>query len=79
MPARKARDTYHCRVDEGGPALLVFEQGKHEGHGGRAEQDDDELVLELLEDELPDGRGRVFWQRCSLALATRRGCRQRAP
>lgn len=58
----RAGTTYDCGVYEGGPALLVFEQGKHEGHSGGAQQDDDQLVLELLEDELPDGRRRVFWQ-----------------
>jgi hypothetical protein len=66
--ARKG--TYDCRVYKGCPALAVFEERKHKRDSGRAEQDDDELVLELLEDELPDGRWRVFWQRCgSLASA----------
>ena len=45
--------TYDCGVYESCPALLIFEKGKHEGHGGGTEQDDDQLVLELLEDEFP--------------------------
>ena len=32
----EVRDTYDCGIHECGPALLVFKQGKHEGHGCRA-------------------------------------------
>lgn len=47
-------------VDEGGPSLLFFEKGEDEGDGGAGQEDDNELVLELLEDELPEGSGRLF-------------------
>lgn len=40
--------------------LLVFEQGQDEGYDGRAKKDQDELVLELLEDELPKRRSWLF-------------------
>ena len=62
-------NTYDCWVYKGSPSLAVLEQGKHEGDGSGAKQDDDELVLELLEDELPDGRRRILWQRCFLAIS----------
>jgi len=62
-------------VDEGAPATLVLKEGEGEGNGGRAEKDDDQLVLELLEDELPDGGGWLFgdscWCTCELVLSFR--------
>jgi hypothetical protein len=40
--------------------LLGFEQGQDEGYDGRAKKDQDELVLELLEEELPKRRSWLF-------------------
>ena len=40
-------------IDEGGPALLLFEQSQDEGDCRGGEEDDDQLVLELLEYKLP--------------------------
>lgn len=57
-------ETHHSRVDESGPATLFFKQGKNERHGGAPQQDQDQLVLELLEDELPERRGGVIGNGC---------------
>lgn len=45
--------TYDYGVDKRGPALALFEQCEYEGYGSRTEQDQDQLILELLENELP--------------------------
>ena len=52
--------TYHCRVNKGGPAFGVVEEGKDERNCRRPQQDDYELILELLEHQLPEWSGRVF-------------------
>ena len=57
--------TYHCWVDEGTPAALFLEKGEHEGNDSGTEEDNDELILELLEDELPDRGGRLFGDGCA--------------
>ena len=51
-------------VDECGPSLLFFEKGEDEGNGSAGKEDDDELVLELLEDELPQRSRRLFGNGC---------------
>jgi hypothetical protein len=53
--------TYHGRVYKCAPTALVLEEGQAEGHGGRAEQDEDKLVLELLKNKLPQ-RGWWFFR-----------------
>lgn len=53
--------TYHGRVDECAPTTLVLEQSEDEGDGGGSKQDKNELVLELLQDQLPQRGGRLFW------------------
>lgn len=53
--------TYDGRVDECAPTTLVFEQGEDEGDGGGSKQDEDELVLELLQNQLPQRSGRLLW------------------
>jgi hypothetical protein len=40
--------TYHDGINEGAPAAFLLEQSQDKGHSGRAKEDDDELVLELL-------------------------------
>lgn len=41
-------------LDKGGPFVVtLLEQGEAKGDDGRDEEDDDELVLKLFEDELP--------------------------
>lgn len=57
--------THHSRVDKSAPATFIFEEGKHEGDGGRPEQDDNQLVLELLEDKLPQRGGGLFGDSCN--------------
>jgi hypothetical protein len=52
-------------IDEGGPSFLFFEKSEDEGDGGAGQEDDNELVLELLEDELPERSGRLFGNGCS--------------
>lgn len=56
--------TYNGGVDKGSPAALILKEGKDEGHDSRAEKDDDELVLELLKNQLPDGGRRFLGNRC---------------
>lgn len=70
--------TYDCRIHEGGPVIASFEEGEHKAHGGAPEQDDDQLVLELLEDELPYRGGGVFGEGCSGASAIMAPCRRSA-
>lgn len=62
--------TYNGRIDECAPAALVLEEGEQEGDGSRTEEDEDELVLELLEDELPQ-RGRGFFRNGCVAREKR--------
>ena len=54
------------RVDKGTPAALLLEEGEDEGDGSGSEEYDDQLVLELLEDELPDRGRRLFGDGCCL-------------
>lgn len=46
-------ETYHSRVNKRGPIVAIFKQGQDERHGGRAQQDQNQLVLELFENEFP--------------------------
>lgn len=41
-------------VDEGTPATLLLEKREYERDGGRAQEDENQLVLELFQDKLPD-------------------------
>lgn len=59
------RLTYHCWVNEGTPTAFFLEKSEHKGYDGGTEKDDNELVLELLEDELPDGGGWLFGNGCT--------------
>lgn len=52
--------TYNCRVNKCSPAFLLLKQGENKRNSSRTKQDEDELILELLEDELPDGRWWLF-------------------
>jgi hypothetical protein len=52
--------TYNDGIDEGAPATFILEQCQDEGHSSGAKKNEDELVLELLKDELPERRWRVF-------------------
>ena len=58
--------TYDCGIDKGAPAALFLEQSEDEGYGSGAEKDDNELVLELLKDELPEWGRRVLRQFCAV-------------
>lgn len=57
--------TYHHRVHESGPVVRLFKQSEHKGYGGGTKQYQDQLILELLENKLPERRGRFFWERCA--------------
>lgn len=74
------KKTYNGGIDKCAPAAFVLEQGQDEGHGGGAKEDEDELVLELLEDELPEGRGRLLGDSLRGFISIRRagGLRQDA-
>ena len=54
------QSTYNSGINKGAPATLVLKEGQHERDNGRAEQDDDQLVLELFKDQLPYGCGWLF-------------------
>lgn len=49
----------------------IFEESEDEGDDSGGEKDEDQLVLELFEDELPKRRWRVFRQFCKLVRAPR--------
>jgi hypothetical protein len=49
-----AAGTYNSGINKGTPAALFLEKGEHKGDGSGTKQNEDELVLELLEDELPE-------------------------
>lgn len=53
---RRADTTYYDGIDKDGPVVALFEQGEDERDGGRGEENNDKLVLELFQDE--------FVQRC---------------
>jgi hypothetical protein len=55
-----ARKTYNYGVHESGPSISAFEQGEDEGYGGGSEKNQDELILELLQNQLPQRSWRVF-------------------
>lgn len=57
--------TYDYRVDKCGPVVSLLEQGENKGDGGRTQEDQDKLILELLKDELPDGCGWLFGDGCT--------------
>lgn len=40
--------TYNGGIDKCTPAAFIFEQGEDEGNGGRAKQDNNKLIFELL-------------------------------
>lgn len=54
------------------PRLGLLEEGEHEGHDGRAKEDEDELVLKLGEDQLEEGGRRLLWQLCDIERRTTR-------
>lgn len=67
MLGARQKETHNGGIDKCAPAAFILEQGEDKRHSGRAKEDEDELVLELLEDELPEGRGRLFcdgWRGC---------------
>lgn len=70
MGGRGPGITYHCWVDECAPAFLVVEKGKNERNSSRAQEDNDELVLELLQNELPNGRGGFLGDHCEKEVAS---------
>ena len=45
--------TYHNRVDKRGPIIAFLEKGQNKGHNGGTQQDQDQLVFELFQDQLP--------------------------
>jgi hypothetical protein len=45
--------TYHSRVDERGPVIFTIEKSKDKRDGGGAQEDENQLVLELLQHEFP--------------------------
>ncbi|KAI3481410.1 hypothetical protein L1887_56237 [Cichorium endivia] len=56
-------------LDQGGAERgVLLEQGEDERDDGGGEEDEHELVLELLEDELPQRRRRLFGQRVVAVL-----------
>lgn len=67
-------ETYDSGIDECAPAAFVLKQGQDEGHSSGAKEDKDELVLELLEDELPEGRGRLFRDSLTRSVSIRDPC-----
>jgi hypothetical protein len=56
--------TYNSGVDECAPSTVLFKQGQHERDCRGTEENDHELVLELLEDELPQRCGGFFGDLC---------------
>lgn len=54
--------TNHSRVDKGSPVIAFFKQSEHEGHGGRAQKNENQLVLELFQNQLPHGSRGVLGQ-----------------
>ena len=77
---------YHGGIDERAPATFIFDEGQGKRHGGRTQENYDQLVLELLQDELPNGRGGLLGDcclsdlisvavDCGGATRTRRGAR----
>ena len=50
------RGVYKCC-----PSFFLLKKRKYEGHCSGTKQDEDQLILELLEDEFPDGRRWIFW------------------
>jgi hypothetical protein len=67
QPNVEGGTTYNSGVNECSPSSLFFKQGQHERDRCRAEENDHELILELLEDELPQRRGGFFGDLCMWA------------
>lgn len=44
--------------------VVLFQNGEHKRDGGSNKKNDDELILELLENHLPEGRGIVLGEFC---------------
>ena len=65
MDWTRSQLTYHCWVDKGTPAALLLKQGEDKRDDGGTEEDYDQLVLELLKNKLPNGRGRLFGDGCT--------------
>lgn len=61
--------THHSRVDKCAPTALIFKERKGEGDNSGTEKNDDKLILELLEDELPDRGGRFFRDSCARIMS----------
>lgn len=59
-----ASATYNCGINECAPATLLFKERKDEGHSSGSEKNNDQLVLELLQDQLPNGRRRFLGDGC---------------
>lgn len=55
-----AEGSYHDGINKGIPSTFLFEESEEERNGGGAEKDNDELVLELVQDEFPEGRRRFL-------------------
>lgn len=47
--------TYNCRVNKCAPATVFLEQSQDKGYSSGAKEDENELIFELLENELPQG------------------------
>ena len=65
MRAPSCRRTYHNRVDKRGPIIAFLKQGQNKGHNGGTQQDQDQLVFELFQDQLPERRGGFFGEGCN--------------
>lgn len=62
--------TYNDGIDKRAPAAFVLEQGQDEGHSSGAKENEDELVLKLLEDELPKRRRRLLSNGLTVSVST---------
>lgn len=61
--------TYDQRVHEGGNVVCAFHQRQHKGYPGAPQQYQDQLVLKLLQNQLPHWRGWLFGKCCKRPLA----------
>lgn len=52
--------TYDSGINKGAPAALILEKGEDERDSGGTKKDDDKLIFELFENQLPERGWGVF-------------------